>query len=196
MALAESFQPRLVLLGRSPAPGPEPAWRAAIHDEAELKRVLIERCAATGASRRATSGDRSGADHGRTRGPPQPGADRGRRLGGLLSLGGRARRRRCPHRPRRSGRAQHGPVRGLIHGAGALADRRITDQTDEQFDGSLRYEGQGASNTCWRALTRVRLRISSSFRHRPRGSAARARWPMPPPMKCSTSRRSDWRGAA
>ena len=26
------------------------------------------------------------------------------------------------------------PVRGLIHGAGVLADRRIVDQTDAQFD--------------------------------------------------------------
>jgi NADP-dependent 3-hydroxy acid dehydrogenase YdfG len=34
----------------------------------------------------------------------------------------------------RRARAEHGPIRGLIHGAGALADRRITDQTDVQFD--------------------------------------------------------------
>ena len=27
-----------------------------------------------------------------------------------------------------------GPVRGLIHGAGVLADRKIVDQSDEQFD--------------------------------------------------------------
>src|SRR5262249_54026069 len=33
-------------------------------------------------------------------------------------------------------RAVHefGPVRGLLHGAGVLADRRITAQTDEQFE--------------------------------------------------------------
>jgi NAD(P)-dependent dehydrogenase (short-subunit alcohol dehydrogenase family) len=30
-------------------------------------------------------------------------------------------------------RAEHGPIRGLIHGAGVLADRRIVDQTDEQL---------------------------------------------------------------
>src|SRR5262249_52024947 len=30
-------------------------------------------------------------------------------------------------------RAKHGPISGLIHGAGVLADRRIVDQTDEQF---------------------------------------------------------------
>ena len=30
-------------------------------------------------------------------------------------------------------RAEFGPVRGLVHGAGVLADRRIEDQTDAQF---------------------------------------------------------------
>ncbi len=29
---------------------------------------------------------------------------------------------------------EYGPVRGLIHGAGVLADRKIVDQTDDQFD--------------------------------------------------------------
>ena len=43
VALAESFQPRLVILGRSPAPVPEADWLAEIHDEPELKRALLER---------------------------------------------------------------------------------------------------------------------------------------------------------
>ena len=43
VALAESFGPRLVLLGRTPAPAAEPDWLAEIHDEAQLKRALLER---------------------------------------------------------------------------------------------------------------------------------------------------------
>ena len=31
-------------------------------------------------------------------------------------------------------RKQHGPIRGLVHGAGVLADRLIADKTPEQFD--------------------------------------------------------------
>ena len=31
-------------------------------------------------------------------------------------------------------RAEHGSIGGLIHAAGILADRRISDQTDAQFD--------------------------------------------------------------
>src|SRR5690606_41941917 len=30
-------------------------------------------------------------------------------------------------------RAAHGPVRGIVHGAGVLRDRRIEDKSDEDF---------------------------------------------------------------
>ena len=40
VALASAFQPRLVVLGRSPAPGREEDWLAGIDDEAGLKRAL------------------------------------------------------------------------------------------------------------------------------------------------------------
>ena len=40
VALASAFQPRLVVLGRSPAPGPEEDWLAGIDDEAGLRRAL------------------------------------------------------------------------------------------------------------------------------------------------------------
>src|SRR5206468_10644244 len=30
-------------------------------------------------------------------------------------------------------RSEFGPIRGVVHGAGVLADRKIEDQTDEQF---------------------------------------------------------------
>ena len=43
VALAEAFQPRLVLLGRSPAPGPEDQGLVEFSTEAELKRGLLER---------------------------------------------------------------------------------------------------------------------------------------------------------
>ena len=43
VALASAFQPRLVLLGRSPAPLPEEDWSASIADEVALKRALAAR---------------------------------------------------------------------------------------------------------------------------------------------------------
>ena len=43
VALAESFGPRLVLLGRTPVPAPLPDWLAEIDDEPRLKHALLER---------------------------------------------------------------------------------------------------------------------------------------------------------
>jgi acyl transferase domain-containing protein/NADP-dependent 3-hydroxy acid dehydrogenase YdfG len=133
VALAESFQPRLVLLGRSPAPGPEPAWRAAIHNEAELKRVLLDRC---DRDRRLTPRDVGDQVARITRE-----REVRRNLARIEAAGSEVFYRSVDVRDADAVRAvlgesarQHGPVRGLIHGAGALADRRITDQTDEQFD--------------------------------------------------------------
>src|SRR5207302_3948094 len=40
VALARAFRPTLVLLGRSPAPEPEPDWLAPLTAEAEIKRAL------------------------------------------------------------------------------------------------------------------------------------------------------------
>ena len=39
VALAASFQPRLVLLGRTPAPEPEPDWLAPLEDDAAIRRA-------------------------------------------------------------------------------------------------------------------------------------------------------------
>ena len=39
-----------------------------------------------------------------------------------------------------------GPVTGLVHGAGLLADRLIVDKTDEQFDRVIRAKAGGLRN--------------------------------------------------
>jgi len=131
VALAESFQPRLVVLGRSPAPVPEADWLAGLHDEAELKRALLTR-----------------ADRPRT---PQELGEESRRvlverevrrnLARITEAGSPVVYRSVDVRDRNGVRAildqvraEYGTIRGLIHGAGVVADRRITDQTDAQFD--------------------------------------------------------------
>lgn len=43
-------------------------------------------------------------------------------------------------------REQWGPVTGLVHGAGILADRLIVDKTDEQFDRVIRAKVDGLRN--------------------------------------------------
>jgi NAD(P)-dependent dehydrogenase (short-subunit alcohol dehydrogenase family) len=131
VALAESFQPRLVLLGRSPAPGPEEGWLADCHDEAEVKRALLV--------------------HDEGRRAPQALGEAARQvlaqreirntLRRITAAGSKVEYRSVDVRDRggvREAMAQvrdeFGAVRGLIHGAGVLADRRIVDLTDPQFD--------------------------------------------------------------
>jgi acyl transferase domain-containing protein/NAD(P)-dependent dehydrogenase (short-subunit alcohol dehydrogenase family)/acyl carrier protein len=135
VALAESCQPRLVLLGRAAEPVEEPGWLAALHDEADLKRGLLERSA-----RRRT---------------PQELGEEARRvlaqreirrnLARITAAGSPVVYRSVDVRDAETVRAtllrirqEFGPVRGLVHGAGVLADRRIVEQTDAQF--ALVYE--------------------------------------------------------
>src|SRR5262249_44667393 len=129
LALAQACRPTLILLGRSPL-RPEPAELANVTDEAALKRELLRL---------------------------QPGAaprDLGQRYKELIAArdirrsldlaGGPAARAayysvdvRLPGGVAEwfeEVRREHGPIRGLIHGAGVLADARIEDKTAEQFD--------------------------------------------------------------
>jgi acyl transferase domain-containing protein/NADP-dependent 3-hydroxy acid dehydrogenase YdfG len=130
VALAASFGPRLLLLGRTPAPAELPGWLAEIRDEAELRRALLERSNGQNALREL--------------------GDEARRLMKAREIAHNLARIESAGSPviyrsvdvRDAGavktviaemQGRHGPVRGLIHGAGALADRRIADQTDAQF---------------------------------------------------------------
>ncbi len=134
LALTRAKRPVLVLLGRSPEPIPEPDWLVGHDGEAEIKRVLLAR-----------------AFDGSKPTPVELEAEYRRRMANREVA-------RNLERLRASGatvvycsvdvrdraalatlfdqiRRQHGPVRGLIHAAGVLADHRIEDKTPEQFAG-------------------------------------------------------------
>ncbi|WP_165964357.1 type I polyketide synthase [Actinomadura sp. KC216] len=128
--LARSCKPRLLLLGRTPVQDGEPADLPATAGEAELIRLL----------------------HGRAPGStPAELAARARRvmaarevratIDDLAATGATVRYE--PVDVRDAGavtevvaavRADWGPITGLVHGAGVLADARIADKTDDQFD--------------------------------------------------------------
>jgi len=132
-ALARHAHPRLVLLGRS-SPQDEPAACRGITGEAELKRVLFQDAKA----------------RGQTRTPAELGAEAGRILANRevaatiaeltacgsevrylsVDVGDRTRVREALAAVRRD----WGPITAVVHGAGVLADRRISDKTIEQFD--------------------------------------------------------------
>jgi malonyl CoA-acyl carrier protein transacylase/NADP-dependent 3-hydroxy acid dehydrogenase YdfG len=130
VALAEAYRPFLVLLGRSPEPAEEPAWLASIIDESRIKRALL---------------DNAGKKlHPKEIEERYAGVIAGRELRATLArvaaAGGTAIYRSVDIRNTAAVKALlaelrpgHGPVRGIVHGAGVLADRLIVDKTREQF---------------------------------------------------------------
>ena len=131
LALAGSGRPALLLLGRSPVPAAEPEWLRPLTDEAAIKKALLARLGAA-----AT--------------PKQVGEENRRRMAAREVLRNLERLRatgatvlyravdvRDPAAVKSvvdEARRSHGPVRGVVHGAGVLADRRIEDKTLEQFE--------------------------------------------------------------
>ncbi|MFQ3651327.1 MAG: SDR family NAD(P)-dependent oxidoreductase, partial [Gemmataceae bacterium] len=128
LALARRFRPTLLLLGRSPEPTPEPQWLAALPDESALKRELPRRLnlplRQVGEQVRAILAAREMRHY----------------LERIRQTGARAFYRSLDIRDTAAvaaclakARDEFGPVRGLIHGAGVLADALIADKTPEQF---------------------------------------------------------------
>jgi acyl transferase domain-containing protein len=129
-ALAEAFQPRLVLFGRAPAPMEEPQWLVGLHEEADVKRSLLERSTRRLAPSELAAEARQVMAQREIR----------RNLARIAAAGSPVVYLSLDVRDRDAVRAnlvqvrhEFGPVRGLIHGAGVLADRRIIEQTDAQF---------------------------------------------------------------
>ena len=131
VALAKACKPTLVILGRSPEPEQEPDWlvpltetsaiKRAIHsslnDQASLKDVekhynrwMVNREIAANLRRMEQAGAHVIYHSVDVRDPDA--------MGSLFN----------------TLRNEFGPIRGLIHGAGVLADRKIEDKTNEQFE--------------------------------------------------------------
>lgn len=129
-ALAEACQPTIILLGRSPEPVAEPEWLAPLQGEPELKRAILTRANGHATPRTiADEFDRVSANR-----------EILRTINRIERAGSRVVYRSVDVRDATAVRgvlseirAELGPIRGVVHGAGVLADRRIEDQTDEQF---------------------------------------------------------------
>ncbi|MCU0586110.1 MAG: SDR family NAD(P)-dependent oxidoreductase [Desulfobacterales bacterium] len=133
LELARRVRPRLILLGRSPAPAPEPEWMQGAAGEAEIKKALLDQEFAGTAVRPA--------DVERRLRQLLANREVAQTLAAIQAAG-------CPVRyyavdVRREdevsaaladARAQFGPIRGLIHGAGVLEDRLIIQKSKEQFE--------------------------------------------------------------
>ncbi len=130
-AIAKAWRPRLVILGRSPEPSPEPDWLSCLTTDAEIKQGLIARAPA-GTTPKSIAIQLEQITAGR---------DIARQLYRLYSLGISVSYHSVDVRNSIAVRTllapiqrEHGPIRGIIHGAGVLADQKIEDKTREQFE--------------------------------------------------------------
>jgi NAD(P)-dependent dehydrogenase (short-subunit alcohol dehydrogenase family) len=133
-ALAEAHQPKLVLLGRTPL-AEEPSHLHGATDEASLKRAVIQHAVAT------------------TGKPPLPAhvnkevasvlaaREVNATIAGMRAVGSEVRYVAADARDAQAlsavldeVRRDWGPITGIVHGAGVLADKKIAEKTDEQFD--------------------------------------------------------------
>ncbi len=131
LALARAWRPTLILLGRSELGESEPAWLQDLQTEAGIKKAFAAR-QGSGGSPKAVEAKYREVIAGR---------EIRAQLGRLEAAGARAfyhaldvRDGAAVARVLAEVRRRHGAIRGLIHGAGVLADRRIEDKTAEQFD--------------------------------------------------------------
>ena len=130
VALAGSFGPRLVLLGRTPAPAAEPDWLAPLAGDVEIRRAIREHAGKNCTPQTINEQLRTIFGQREIR----------RTLERIKAAGSQVSYHAVDVRDRgaiaslvRGITDQSGPIRGLIHAAGVLADRRIEDQTASQF---------------------------------------------------------------
>jgi len=142
-ALARRYQPNLLLLGRSPAPEAEADWLRGLHGESAIKQAIHRHQGSALTPRAIESQYR------------QIMASREilETLEAIQAAGARAIYRSVDIRNLadlrhsiEAVRHAFGPVRGLVHGAGILADSFITDKTDTQFAAVLGAKCTGFMN--------------------------------------------------
>ena len=130
VAMAEAGQPRLILMGRSAEPIGEPDWLIGLDAEADIKRAIVVQ-AGPGVSPQEVQ-----AEYNRIR------ANREilRNLARISAAGSEVVYSSVDVRDPDAVRASlepmveaFGPITGLVHGAGVLADRNIEDKSDEDF---------------------------------------------------------------
>ncbi|MEK7390392.1 MAG: SDR family oxidoreductase [Elusimicrobiota bacterium] len=133
LALGRVFKPRLVLVGRSPLPGPEPAGFDHAVNEAALRKAIA-----------ASQPGLSPKDIGARAKEMMAAREIRATLARLSEAGVEARYRSVDVRDAAAIRAlidqtvaDFGPIRGLVHGAGVLADKSILDKTPAMCDAVL-----------------------------------------------------------
>jgi PfaD family protein len=145
LALSRRRPLSLLILGRSAIEEAEPAWLRDAADEAAVKRALLAHGFPEGRPAPRVLGDACRAVLAQREVLAT--------LSSLEKTGARVMYRPVDVRDEAAvlrvvdeARTQFGPVRGVIHGAGALRDRRIEDKTADDFDAVVdtKVKGLGA----------------------------------------------------
>ncbi len=130
VALAASSHATLLLLGRSAVPQAEPDWLDGVSTEAEIKKALIAHADVPLKPREVGQQCQTILGNREIRATLQR----------IKEAGGQALYRSVDLRDAdavaevvQEVRQEYGPIKGLVHGAGVLADRLIKDKTTEQF---------------------------------------------------------------
>jgi len=132
-ALAEHSKPCIVLLGRSRLISSEPEWLHDLKDEGSIKKAILKNEFA-GSQVTPLQVEKAFKKYAAAR-------EIGKNLEKLASTGSTVHYYSVDVRDIRSVesvldevRKNHGPIRGIIHGAGTLEDRLIKDKKPEQFE--------------------------------------------------------------
>ena len=132
IALAKSCQPTLVLLGRSPLPAEEPAWAHGLTQDGALKKAILQH---------EFNGKASPKDIESRFKALQAQREVHGNLEAIRKAGSRVEYRSVDVRDQQAVSnlvteisSSLGPILGIVHGAGVLADKKIEEKTDEMFD--------------------------------------------------------------
>jgi NAD(P)-dependent dehydrogenase (short-subunit alcohol dehydrogenase family)/acyl carrier protein len=132
-ALAKHAKPFLVLMGRSSDPTPEPEWLTPLHDESVIKKAILEN--------EFGNTNITPVDLEKTYKKHMANREIIQTLDTIENLGARVRYFSADVRDGdavnsilNQVRSEHGPIKGIIHGAGTREDRTIIDKTLDQFE--------------------------------------------------------------
>jgi len=144
LALAQRFAPRLVLVGRSSLPEPEPADTAGLTGQAEIKAALMARLHREG---RPASPAQVEVAYQRLKQNREilANLEAIRQAGGQLEYHALdVRDAAALTRLIDAVRSKFGRLDGVIHGAGVIEDRLLRDKTPESFDRVVSTKVQSA----------------------------------------------------
>jgi NAD(P)-dependent dehydrogenase (short-subunit alcohol dehydrogenase family)/acyl carrier protein len=131
VALAASSRATLLLLGRSAVPETEPVWLDGLTAEGDIKKAIIANADSPLKPKEVGQKCQTILGHREIRNTLQRIKEAGGQpLYRSVDLRKTAEVRAVIH----DIREEYGPVKGMIHGAGVLADRLIKDKTAEQFE--------------------------------------------------------------